>query len=82
MKISKRQLKRIIREEKANILREYGGAGMDAKNALEFAISEYVQARWTEGEQDPNALQQEMIAMVNQYIEDQDWTGVHDGSDW
>ena len=44
MKISKRQLKKIIKEEKQKLLREYRGVEMDAKleETLWSALDEYV----------------------------------------
>ena len=44
MKITKRQLRRIIKEEKQKLLREYRGVEMDAKleETLFSALDEYV----------------------------------------
>ena len=79
MKITKRQLKRIIKEEKRRILKE-GMHGMDTKNALEFAISEYVAARVTEGQTDPSAIYREIVQMLDDYLADADFGGSIDTS--
>lgn len=78
MKITKRQLKRIIKEERRRLIREMHG--MDTLNSLEFAISEYVQARVTEGETDPSAIYREIVRVVDDYLADADFGGAIDSS--
>jgi len=78
MKVTKRQLKRIIREEKRRLINEMHG--MDTKNALEFAISEYVQARVTEGQTDPSAIHREILQVADEYLADADLGGAIDTS--
>jgi hypothetical protein len=61
MKITKRQLKRIIKEEKIKVLQEYGAMSMESLNpTIAFAQA------WA-GLGD--AIQEQMINLVNAYVE-------------
>ena len=61
MKITKRQLKRIIKEEKQKLLKEYGAANMEVMSPL----VQFAQAYSSLG----NAIQEQMIELVNAHIE-------------
>ncbi len=61
MKVTKRQLRRIIKEEKRTLLKEYGAMGMEVMNpTVSFAQA------WA-GLGD--AIQEQMIDLVNAHIE-------------
>ena len=67
MKVSKRQLKRIIREEKRQVLKEYGIRRPMTTEAdeLEFALDEYIKARVSMGETDQVRIQDEIRAILD-----------------
>ena len=69
---------------KAKLLGEQRGPSqpdeMKARDELEFWISEYVQARATNGETDPSVLHREMVQMLDDYLADADLEGAIDTS--
>ena len=76
MKITKRQLRRIIKEEKRKLLREGSSAYMD----LQFALDEYIAARVAEGETDPSAIHREIIDVADNLLADAELDGAIDTS--
>ena len=61
MKITKRQLRRIIKEEKAKLLKEYGAMNKEIQSAL----LQFAQAYAGLG----NAVQEQLIDLVNAHVE-------------
>jgi hypothetical protein len=72
MKITKRQLRRIIKEEKQKLLKEYGirRPMTTEADALEFALDEYIKARVTIGENNQQRIQDEIQAIIDQLWND------------
>ena len=62
MKITKRQLKRIIKEEKAKILKEQRGPEADS---LELALDDYIGARVLAGVDDQQDIQREIQSIMS-----------------
>jgi len=65
MKITKRQLKRIIKEEKRKVLRE----GLTEEENLDTAISEYVNALADQLGVDPLELKPDVLGFVEGWFE-------------
>ena len=94
MKITKRQLRRIIKEEKKKLLREQpyspprpgeqgsadGLSRKEARRALEFAADEYIYARSREGETDPSAIYRELTDIIENLLVDAELDGQIDTS--
>ena len=81
MKITKRHLRRIIREEKRKILKEQAThAPGEAEGELEFAIDEYIRARSSEGITDPSQVHREVVSILDRMIDDADLGGEIDAS--
>jgi hypothetical protein len=74
MKITKRQLRRIINEARRPMSTE--------ADELEFAMDEYLKARVQDGEDDPSRLHREMVAIADQLLDDASAGGVIDTSRW
>jgi hypothetical protein len=71
MKISRRQLRRIIKEEKRKLLKEQAThAPGEAEGEFELAVDDYIMARVADGELDPSALHREMVAIIDEMLED------------
>ena len=67
MKITKRQLKRIIKEEREKLLKEYGirrPMTAEADN-LEFALDEYIKERVLIGENNQQRINDEIQAVLD-----------------
>ena len=72
MKLSKQQLRKIIKEEKQKLLKEYGfrrPMTTEADN-LEFALDEYIKTRVTAGENNQQRIQDEIQAIIDQLWDD------------
>ncbi len=66
MKITKRQLRRIIKEEKARLLNEFRRPQTTEADELEFALDEYIKARVAAGESDQQRISEEIRAVMDQ----------------
>ena len=66
MKITKRQLRRIIKEEKAKILKE----GLAQEENLDNAITEYVNDLAEQRGVDPQELKPDVLSFVEGWFED------------
>ena len=78
MKITKKQLKRIIKEEKTKLLREGTGASVAALEENLFnALDEWVQAvdEQMGGGVPSQQLKGEVMSFVDGYFEDTDYAG-------
>ncbi len=89
MKITKRQLRRIIREEKARLLKEGpGGTIHGAEERLFNALEEYVEVLITSfgGDAGVKELKAEVLTFVEGYFEHaedyEDSAGERGSSDW
>ena len=95
MKITKRQLRRIIKEERRKLLEsnpygapprpgEQGSADglsrKEARRSLEFAADEYIYARNREGETDPSAIFRELTDIIENLLVDAELDGEIDTS--
>ena len=78
MKITKRQLKRLIKEEKQKLLKEVDT--INAKNELEIVIDEYIKARVMDGVTDPSQVHREVVSVLDRMIDDADLGGEIDAS--
>ena len=70
MKITKRQLKRIIKEEKAKLLKEMRRPMTTEADDLEFAMDEYIRARVQQGNDDPSMFHREIVAIADELLGD------------
>ena len=68
MKITKRQLRRIIKEEKRKLLSEVDT--INAKNELELVMDEYIKARVMDGETDSSRLHREIVGIADSLLAD------------
>ena len=83
MKITKRQLRRIIKEEKAKLFEQGEFLQVEAASALEFAMDEYAQARAQQGMADGGILREEIETILNRWLSDVSLhTGEMDTSRW
>jgi len=83
MKITKRQLKRIIKEEKRKILSENAPVSRrQARRDFEFAADELIAAYAREGESDPSAVYRELVDILDNLMADIDLGGEIDSSRW
>ena len=70
MRVTKRQLKRIIREEKQKLLREDAGALDSARAELEFALDEFIEANVLAGVTDAQAVRYDAMGILDKLIDD------------
>ena len=70
MKITRKQLRRIIKEEKQNILREDAGALDSARAELEFALDEFIEANVLAGVKDAQAVRHDAMGILDKLIDD------------
>ena len=72
MKITKRQLRRIIKEEKQKLLREAfdGPFSRKAADDLAFAMDEFIESRVKEGEEDASQLHREIVEIADSMLAD------------
>lgn len=70
MKITKRQLKRIIKEEHRKLINEMRRPMTTWADELEFAMDEYIKARVQQGEDDPSLLHREIVAIADALLSD------------
>ena len=70
MKITKNQLRRIIKEEKQKILREDAGALDSARAELEFALDEFIEANVLAGVKDAQAVRYDAMRILDALIDD------------
>jgi hypothetical protein len=77
MKVTKRQLKRIIKEERTALMKE-GYPQTAETDALEFAIDDYIKSRvLNDDEDDPAVLKSELMDVLDTAIDNATF-----GSDW
>jgi len=70
MKLTKKQIRRIIKENKANLLKEMRRPMTTEADELEFAMDEYIKARVRRGEDDPSLLHREIVAILDELLGD------------
>ena len=70
MKITKNQLRRIIKEERAKLLKESRRPSTPAADNLEFAMDEYIKARALDGETDQMNIQAEIQGIMDSLWDD------------
>ena len=83
MKISKRQLKRIIKEERSKLLKEFRRPQTTEADNLEFALDEYIKERVLIGENSQQRINDEIQAVLDALWNDIDMEyGEIDQSRW
>jgi len=84
MKITKRQLRRIIKEEKAKLMsKAHPRATADnAVAGLMFSLDEYGMARAAAGVTDAETIRQEIMAELEAWLSDATIDGTLDTSRW
>ena len=70
MKLTKKQIRRIFKENKANLLKEMRRPMTTEADELEFAMDEYIKARVRRGEDDPSLLHREIVAILDELLGD------------
>ena len=73
MKITKRQLRRIIKEEKQRLLQEAAGSMQtvaDNAGALEFALDEYGKLRMNQEPLTARDLENEVTMILDKWLDD------------
>ena len=66
MKVTKNQLRRIIKEERAKLLSEASNDLLD----LEFAIDEFVSSRVADGETDASVIHRAIVYVADKVLKD------------
>ena len=70
MKVTKRQLRKIIKEEKSKLLREDAGALDSARAELEFALDEFIEANVLAGVTDAQAVRYDAMSILDNLMSD------------